>query len=507
MILPYSLILDALTDYGVQYLSGTALPDELYLARPVFASADYDAGSTVSSRALLLEGKPFSVRIQETGSALPVTPMLPVHVLQVTAGPSLDRISNQLHALFNLWESWESELQQLALRGVDLSQYLELTEQLTGNALEVMGSEFLLIGFSSAFRKLLMESGYQAYDSLTAGQLLPPVVVNALKKSPDYLDSQKETGSFFSGISPLPERPVMCSNIFYKGSYVARLIMYEGDMPFRPWHTFVMEKLTEVLTPVYFEHAGRYSANTRRCGQLLNQLIDRGNLNQNEQIELLGLAGWAEDETLLLAAFMLGQEDRDIRTDAYYSRQLAFTFPGSVSATYQGWLILVTALSQYGNSDRRLRTQLSEYAGENHFAVGIGNLFSQFSSIPEAFRQACTAVHYGLKSSSAATVFSFSDFALPYILEKCQEDMDVCAPQLQVLKQYDAEHKTQLYETLKCFLRNNQNAVHTAKALFIQRNTLLYRLRRVQTLTALDLGDYRTTKYIELSFLIEDSRW
>ena len=41
---------------------------------------------------------------------------------------------------------------------------------------------------------------------------------------------------------------------------------------------------------------------------------------------------------------------------------------------------------------------------------------------------------------------------------------------------YDEEHNTQLLYTLETYFNNCQNAVKTSKALFIHRNTLLYRL-------------------------------
>ena len=41
------------------------------------------------------------------------------------------------------------------------------------------------------------------------------------------------------------------------------------------------------------------------------------------------------------------------------------------------------------------------------------------------------------------------------------------------------EHNTQLLYTLETYFNNCQNSVKTSKALFIHRNTLLYRLDRI----------------------------
>ena len=50
------------------------------------------------------------------------------------------------------------------------------------------------------------------------------------------------------------------------------------------------------------------------------------------------------------------------------------------------------------------------------------------------------------------------------------------------------EHNTQLLYTLETYFNNCQNSVKTSKALFIHRNTLLYRLDRIA-----EILDARTT--------------
>ena len=46
----------------------------------------------------------------------------------------------------------------------------------------------------------------------------------------------------------------------------------------------------------------------------------------------------------------------------------------------------------------------------------------------------------------------------------------------------------ELYRTLRCFLRHQSSYVDTAQELFIHKNTLLYRLSKIQTLTGIDFS-------------------
>ncbi|MDQ3704340.1 MAG: helix-turn-helix domain-containing protein [Chloroflexota bacterium] len=60
---------------------------------------------------------------------------------------------------------------------------------------------------------------------------------------------------------------------------------------------------------------------------------------------------------------------------------------------------------------------------------------------------------------------------------------------LEPLRQYDREHHGDLLKTLSAYLRHGGNSAQTANALFIHRNSLRYRLSRIQALTALDPDD------------------
>lgn len=58
---------------------------------------------------------------------------------------------------------------------------------------------------------------------------------------------------------------------------------------------------------------------------------------------------------------------------------------------------------------------------------------------------------------------------------------------------------TQYYKTLECYVKCRYNAAHTAKELFIHRSTFLNRLERIKELTKLDLDDFASRLYVELS--------
>ena len=57
------------------------------------------------------------------------------------------------------------------------------------------------------------------------------------------------------------------------------------------------------------------------------------------------------------------------------------------------------------------------------------------------------------------------------------------------LVEYDKQNATNMVETLDCYFACNCNVSETAKALFIHRNTLIYRIDKIKSILGRDLKD------------------
>jgi purine catabolism regulator len=67
------------------------------------------------------------------------------------------------------------------------------------------------------------------------------------------------------------------------------------------------------------------------------------------------------------------------------------------------------------------------------------------------------------------------------------------------LEAYDEETSRGLVETLETFLRENGNTTQAARALFLNRHSLMYRLRKIESLTGRSLDRHDDRFILELS--------
>lgn len=70
------------------------------------------------------------------------------------------------------------------------------------------------------------------------------------------------------------------------------------------------------------------------------------------------------------------------------------------------------------------------------------------------------------------------------------EILDYCNSKLNKLEEYDHANGTFLVETLLTYYMNGFNSAKTSDALFIHRNSLNYRLRKIEELLEMETTDY-----------------
>ena len=68
-----------------------------------------------------------------------------------------------------------------------------------------------------------------------------------------------------------------------------------------------------------------------------------------------------------------------------------------------------------------------------------------------------------------------------------------------ILEEYDRTHHTLLRESLSVFLNHKCSILDTAKAMYVHRNTIKYRIARIQELTGISFEDEQELQYLCLS--------
>jgi DNA-binding PucR family transcriptional regulator len=112
-------------------------------------------------------------------------------------------------------------------------------------------------------------------------------------------------------------------------------------------------------------------------------------------------------------------------------------------------------------------------------------------------------------SSTRDNILFYDDFALYLVIDMATEQFKqtlgsndiilLCAPAVITLTRYDKKHHTNLRDVLFHYLHNGRSISKTAEVLYMHRNTVLNKLKKIQELCPLDLEDGISTEILMFS--------
>jgi purine catabolism regulator len=154
-------------------------------------------------------------------------------------------------------------------------------------------------------------------------------------------------------------------------------------------------------------------------------------------------------------------------------------------------------------ADQLRQALLSEFPN-NRLLCGLGGPAAGLEEWPEVHKQAIQAMCLAdrLKMDTAVDFNHIGVYQLLLELEVMPAVQRYSEKIIGPLVKYDADHNSNLVQTLSAYFNNHGNISQTSDMLFIHRNTLLYRLDRIKTLTGQDLDDADERLALQLSLKV-----
>jgi hypothetical protein len=165
----------------------------------------------------------------------------------------------------------------------------------------------------------------------------------------------------------------------------------------------------------------------------------------------------------------------------------------------------VVFFGQNGGLGVREQRLLTRLAAEYGLRWGVSSVVQDLKQRRFFKRQAWDALQAGRAGRSDETVFTASDgYADLLIYEACQNigGRLLALSDIEKLAVCDAENHTEYIRTLEVYLRCRNRLTGAAKALFIDRGTLKYRLGKIRDLLGVDFEQYRTAALLRLGLRV-----
>lgn len=167
-----------------------------------------------------------------------------------------------------------------------------------------------------------------------------------------------------------------------------------------------------------------------------------------------------------------------------------------------GQLVLVAAAPQSLNRQIPQLLKAVIGASDSKFSAGLGRVHSGIASVKISHQEAEQAARTGVKLHGGGSLTAFSELGLHRMLFAIAHETEVASfyeEMLGVLMEYDRKHKSDLLPTLDAYFLSLCSPSEAAEKLHLHRNTVLYRLNRIEKLLGKPLDNAETRLNLQVA--------
>lgn len=176
----------------------------------------------------------------------------------------------------------------------------------------------------------------------------------------------------------------------------------------------------------------------------------------------------------------------------YLTSSITSRFPNQLSLISENILYVLLFLSPKEAESNKLPEKFDSLLESFDARCGISRAFSDLLKFSAYRQQVQILLNIAPKLYSNRKSSEYDDCALEAMLSVSLEHLDYdnySAPEIEALSAFDRENNTDYLSTLRVYLERLENSGDSAKVLDIHRNTLLYRINKIEELLSIDLKE------------------
>ncbi|WP_025730075.1 PucR family transcriptional regulator [Heyndrickxia ginsengihumi] len=368
-------------------------------------------------------------------------------------------------------DSLQRRLLQLYFEGDSLSRALKLIEDETGMQVYLLQEEF-----AAAFFSLNQEhpTNYLQYDQV---QIDKPSVVCTIWNT---------------------RAQVFPFHIY--DHYIGIIILETAMLSFELIDWFVLEKITIALRLWFKKDRILIEQENKEKTEFIKTLVEGkyndwkkiekqvNRFNIDKSVKYFCIVGFAEMEDCEQKYSSFESQISKIAFDCARSLRIEM-----ISTFQSGYLsiFLNSAVSLYNEFIDVFEEKLAIYCLP-YFSWGISERLTDVYAFPHNYKDAKIALEIGRRQKGPGTRNTSSDTSIFRLLSHLSENKladDLVRQTIEPLITYNRERGLDLFRTLSYYINYQGNISQTARALALQRQSLLYRLQKIESLTGKSLSE------------------
>lgn len=396
-----------------------------------------------------------------------------------------NQVINDIMDALDFYNDWSDRLKQ-ALGTLSLEEILRRSDPVLGTMLMVADASYHILAHTNR-SDILSDRG--ELRSIVDREIMDIDMILSVERDARVRERRRrsyiqDTGSYYVNPSVW--------NLFTRGRHWGWLISIAEEQTRGKMD--LQDELGDILE-LWMESHQNQQERWQKNGVFLS-VMDGSYTSRDNVFYQLMLLGWTQDEQKWCYAFSTRENQLALlrKVEELSGSVCAFINEEVLLAVFHGSEVL----------RRAFEMRLDVLLQESGCRCGVSPAFADIFQLPEQSRLAQAAQQYGRQD---VRLCRFADAALPYAMTLLRERAGAWLPHpaLGTLRAYDAENGTDFCHTFAEYLRCERSLSATAQALGVHRNTLLYRIGRIQELTGLDTDDAALRFHLLLSLALEEN--
>lgn len=398
-----------------------------------------------------------------------------------------EALLDKLMELFDRFRHQEAMIDQLAYHSASLQELCELGAQLLEKPVCIHDDWFIMIGMSREAAQI-MAPEYLMTSSLG---FVPRVILDDFKHDSEYLETYAHPNAqIWKG----PDGAVssLYVNLWDNTIYRGRLLVLSQGEDFRKSHFLLAEVLTQRAILLLQRKLPGEQKLYRSMDDILFQLLKGQPTDPTDLAHLLNMLNWEKNHRFVCIRLKPQQPEPNAVMEHLLHSDLFHSFPDCYIMFSGREQCVILNLRKTDAQLPQLRHQLAPLCRDYCLYAGVSSPVAGIQELNLAHFQAGIALEQAFRLRSEKWIIPFSDCTLEHIFSSLNSPLSpwhLVAPEIHVLIRHDQEKGTQYFETLRTFLLLERDIPKTSEALIIHRTTLLYRLKKIQSLISLNLDD------------------
>jgi len=429
--------------------------------------------------------------VTAAGSA--VNAPLPPKLTLVQTSLPLVSLYNRIHRHVHRYNVWLNRLQQAVFNNTGIQGIVDIAAEELEATISITnpGYKFIAGWFHPEIQddisRELMNIGYHSYESIHQIHKEKPLVTSPDRSLIEYISS---ASGFYH-----------CVHLIrYRGALVARLvIMLSGPQP-DPYYLDLGRVVAKYVTQAILSNQGADYSGNAELSTLVADLIEGRLYNADELAQRLKQVKLSVRRYYYLVLVRVPHpDDHALFPWNYIMSQLQQAFQYCDATVYRGDILLLARKTQRGSrpafNQELLQQILEQYEGH---AV-ISNASEYMSSMAPLYNQIKGVMRIAARMDPDRRVYYFEEYSIYQIIEMAVDAelshlgsrnlAHLCNNEMISLVLYDKKNGTNLADMLYIYLTHERNMTLAANVMYMHRNTLLYKVRKIEEIIGCTLDD------------------